>query len=84
VPPAILGHFEKLRQAVKRASGREGTFGAGVVTSSDLRAQAQRCYRLARSVNAPDVVAMLERMARELEEMAAQLQSEAGEAPPTE
>jgi hypothetical protein len=55
-----------------------------VVTSSDLRAQAQRCYRLARSVNAPDVVAMLETMARELEEMAAQLQSEAGEASPTE
>jgi hypothetical protein len=32
-----------------------------------LRRQAQRCFRLARSINSSDVIAELERMGREFE-----------------
>ena len=38
-----------------------------------LRQQAQRCRRLARAVNDPDVVAELERLAQEMEVRAAAL-----------
>ena len=38
-----------------------------------LRRQAQRCFRLARSINSPDVIAELEKMGREFECRAAKI-----------
>ncbi|MGO8919815.1 MAG: hypothetical protein ACLQJR_28280 [Stellaceae bacterium] len=46
----------------------------------DLRRQAERCFRLARTVNNHEVVAMLERLGRELEETAREIERHRGDA----
>jgi hypothetical protein len=40
----------------------------------DLRRQAERCFRLARAINNHDVVVMLERLGREFEEKAREIE----------
>jgi hypothetical protein len=39
-----------------------------------LRAKAERCFRLARSINNPQATAELEKLGRELEQRAAELE----------
>jgi len=43
-----------------------------------LRKKAQKCFRLARSINDPSAIAELEKFGRELEQRAAELESTAG------
>jgi hypothetical protein len=51
--------------------------GAWMIEAEKLRANAARCRRLAKTINAEDAVALLEEMAQELERQAQKL--EAGE-----
>jgi hypothetical protein len=45
-----------------------------MLDADQLRREAERCFRLARGVNAEDVVGMLEALGRELEEKARALE----------
>jgi len=49
------------------------------VDADDLRREAERCFRLARAVNDPHVVAQLEELGHDLESRASALERAAGE-----
>jgi hypothetical protein len=58
-----------------RAHSRLTTVGDGSMSDADgLRERAQRCLRLARSINNPDAIATLEAMGRELEARALEIE----------
>ena len=71
------------------ATARAGRVGEGPSATSPLlcgamsqveylRNQAQKCFRLARSILDPKAVAELEKLGRELEQKAAELEQDAG------